>query len=157
MKLFQIEEPDGSPSDPNLPGMAIAIDLSGGSALVAVSVGGNAALLDDREGFEGELPVPRGDADPAEWQELFSGARLRAERALARPATHAVVATAAAADRALEARMIEAAGRTGLELLRLVAVGDLPAGETPVLAAAILAEDLAPRPDPGQPPDANPG
>ena len=161
VKLFQIEEPDGGPSDPNLPGMAIAIDLSGAAALVAVSVGGNAAMLDDRAGFEQDLLVPGGDAGPAQWEELFLGARLRAERALARPATHAVIATIAAPGPVLAARLTAAAGLAGLDVLRLVAVGDLrlggdlPSDAAPVLAAAMLAEDLAPPPEPGQPPGTN--
>ena len=58
MKLFQIEEPDGSPADPDAPGAAIGIDVAGSAAEVAVAVGGNAALLTDREEFPLDLGVP---------------------------------------------------------------------------------------------------
>ena len=58
MKLFQIEEPDGSPADPNAPGAAVGIDVSGPVAEVAVAIGGNAAVLADRDGFEVELVAP---------------------------------------------------------------------------------------------------
>ena len=51
VKLFQIEEPDGSPVDPDAPGVAIGIDISGAEAEIAVAVGGNAAVLSDREEF----------------------------------------------------------------------------------------------------------
>ncbi|MGC2412177.1 MAG: hypothetical protein WA459_05720, partial [Stellaceae bacterium] len=83
MKLFQIEEPDGSPADPDAPGVAIGIDISGSSAEVAVAVGGNAAVLPDREGFALDLAVPAPGASHEAWQRLFEGARLRAERGLA--------------------------------------------------------------------------
>ena len=93
MKLFQIEEPDGSPADPEAPGMAIGIDASGPLAEVAIAIGGNAVTLQDREGYEHPLPAPS-DASEQAWQALFEGARARAERALARPVTHVVVACA---------------------------------------------------------------
>lgn len=145
MKLFQIEEPDGSPADPDAPGAAIGIDISGAVAEVALSVGGNAAILADREGFELSLPVP--SAPNGEWRHLFEGAKLRAERALARPVTHAVVALGAAPDPAFAAGLADAAGAVGLELLRLVSVAEIAGGEGRACAAAILAEDLAPRPE----------
>jgi len=139
MKLFQIEEPDGSPVDPDAPGAAIGIDISGREAEVAVAVGGNAVLLTDREGFALDLTVPAPPAPAEDWQRLFEGARLRAERALAQPVTHAVVAMASAPDAALDAHLSAA----GLTLLRITAPNRTgPAA----LAAAILAEDLAPRP-----------
>ena len=138
MKLFQIEEPDGTPADPETPGAAVGIDLSGAEAAVAVSVGGNAEMLADRDGFELRLEVPPPAAAAAEWELLFEGARLRAERALSRPVTHAVIALAAAPDAALREKIERAAGAAGLSLLRLAAA--MTAGE-----AAILAEDLAPR------------
>ena len=146
MKLFQIEEPDGSPSDPDAPGAAIGIDAGGDLAEVAVSVGGNATTLADREGFEHALPVPGPDAPLAAWQALFEGAKLRAERALARPVTHAVLVFAPTLDPALAAELVKAAGASGIELLRIVTIGDLEVGELPAGAAAIMAEDLAPRP-----------
>jgi hypothetical protein len=146
MKLFQIEEPDGSPADPAAPGAAIGIDAGGDLAEIAFAVGGNALTLADREGYEHALPVPGPDAPLADWQALFEGARLRAERALARPVTHAVLVFAAL-DPALAAELLRASEAAGIELLRIVATDDLPSGEAPVEAAAILAEDMAPRPE----------
>jgi molecular chaperone DnaK (HSP70) len=145
MKLFQIEEPDGSPVDPNAPGVAIGIDIGGAEAEVAVAVGGNATVLADREGFALDLRVPSPAAPDEAWQHLFEGARLRAERSLAQPVTHAVVAVASAPDPAMEARLSRAGEAAGLTLLRIVARREIGAGP-PVLDAAILAEDLAPRP-----------
>src|SRR5580698_8077192 len=147
MKLFQIEEPDGSPSDPDAPGAAIGIDAGGDLAEVAVSVGGNALTLADREGFERALPVPGPDAPLADWQALFEGAKLRAERALARPVTHEVLVFAAALDPALAAELLQAGEAAGLELMRIVSIGNLDAAAAPAEAAAILAEDMAPRPE----------
>ena len=147
MKLFQIEEPDGSPADPDVPGAAIGIDAGGDLAEVAFAVGGNATVLADREGFERALPVPAPDAPLAAWQTLFEGARLRAERALARPVTHAVLVFAASLDPALAAELLRASEAAGVELLRIVTMPDLPAGAAPAEAAAILAEDMAPRPE----------
>jgi hypothetical protein len=139
VKLFQIEEPDGSPADPDAPGAAIGIDVSGPRAEVAIAVGGNAALLEDRDGFEVDLTVPSLTAAMPEWQALFERARLRAERALARPVTHAVVV----ADGSLAERLQPAAAAAQLTLLR-IATPDTSAGESPALAAAILAEELVP-------------
>ncbi len=139
MKLFQIEEPDGSPADPDAPGAAIGIDVSGPRGEVAIAVGGNAALLEDRDGFEVDLTVPSLTAAMPEWQALFERARLRAERALARPVTHAVVV----ADGSLAERLQPAAAAAQLTLLR-IATPDTSAGESPALAAAILAEELVP-------------
>jgi len=149
VKLFQIEEPEGGPADPDAPGAAIGIDASGATAEVAMSVGGNAIILFDREGYEQTLPVPGPASAIGVWQELFEGARLRAERALARPVTHAVILLAAVPDARAAGVIVAAAEQSGLALLRLVsAASELPGGASPVLAAAILAEDLAPRPDP---------
>ena len=153
MKLFQIEEPDGEPADPNASGAAIGIDAGGAGAEVAFSVGGNALVLDDREGFEQALPVPAIAAGTATWQELLEGARMRAERALARPVTHAVILLAATPDAGTARRLIQAAEQAGLAVLRLASRGELSAGRTPALAAAMLAEDLAPRPELGAAPD----
>jgi hypothetical protein len=151
VKLFQIEEPDGSPVDPDAPGVAIGIDISGREAEVAVAVGGNAAVLDDREGFALDLAVPPPAAPAEDWQRLFEGARLRAERGLAQPVTHAVVAVASAPDAALAARLAMAGAAAGLTLLRIVPREGLGSPDdqidSAVLAAAILAEDLAPRPE----------
>jgi hypothetical protein len=60
--------------------------------------------------------------------------------------THAVVALAAAPDAAVTARLLAAGEAAGLTLLRIIArseIGDGPRW----LAAAILAEDMAPRPE----------
>jgi hypothetical protein len=147
VKFFQIEEPDGSPSDPDAPGAAIGIDASGKLAEVGFAVGGNAVILADREGFERDLPVPGPDRPLAEWQALFEGAKLRAERALGRPVTHAVLIFAAALDPALAAELLRASEAAEIELLRIVTAADLGEGDKPTEAAAILAEDMAPRPE----------
>jgi molecular chaperone DnaK (HSP70) len=146
MKLFQIEEPDGAPANPGAPGIAIGIDIGGEAAAVAVAVGGNAAVLADRDGFALNLAVPTPDAGTAEWQRLLEGARLRAERALAQPATHAVLAVAAPPDRNFAERLYVAGAAAGLTVLRILAPADMAAGAAPAAAAATLAEDLAPRP-----------
>ena len=146
MRLFQIEEPDGSPADADAPGVAVGIDIGGARAEVAVAVGGNAVALADRDGFALDLLVPLPAASDEAWRDLFEGARLRAERALAQPVTHAVVVVATRPDTAFAARLSAAGKAAGLAVLRLVARDDLDAGEMPVLAAAILAEDLQPRP-----------
>ena len=147
MKLFQIEEPDGAPVDPSAPGAAIGIDASGACAEVAFAVGGNAVILADREGFEHPLPVPTSAAPMEEWQEVLEGARIRAERALARPVTHAVIALGRTPGPGVAGGLRKAAALAGLEILRVVEKGELPVGSTPALAVAILAEDLAPRPE----------
>jgi hypothetical protein len=154
VKLFQIEEPDGGPGDPAASGAAIGIDAVGARAEVAFSVGGNALVLDDREGFEQALAVPGDSAGTAAWQELFEGARMRAERALARPVSDAVIVLAAPPDGRTTTYIMEAAAGAGLGVLRLVGRDELPAGLPAPLGAAKLAEDLAPRlgfdaPDPG--------
>jgi hypothetical protein len=145
VKLFQIEEPDGSPVDPDAPGLAIGIDISGPAAQVAVAVGGNAVVLEDRAGFALDLAVPSTAAPAEDWQRLFEGARLRAERSLAQPVTHAVLAVAAAPDAGFAAHLATASTAAGLTLLRIVARDARGAAEAPALTAAILAEDLAPR------------
>ncbi len=144
MKLFQIEEPEGGPADADAPGAAIGIDASGPAAEIAFAVGGNAAVLRDREGYQQALPAPGSGAAVGSWQALFEGARLRAERALARPVTHAVILLAAAADADAERRLREAALAAGLVILRIAHTTELPAGMAGALGAAILAEDLAP-------------
>ena len=148
MKLFQIEEPEGGPADAGAPGAAIGIDASGAVAEVAASVGGNALVLADRDGFEQRLAVPPTDGAATQWRELFEGARLRAERRLARPVTHAVVVFRVLPD-AAPSRLLIGAEQAGLIILRLAAVTDFSASTAPALGAAILAEDLGPRPDRG--------
>lgn len=146
MKLFQIEEPEGGSADPGAPGAAVGIDAGGARVEVACSVGGNALVLEDREGFERSLAVPPLEADIASWQELFEGVRIRAERALARPVTHAVIVLAAPPDGGASERLLRAADRAGLAVLRWLRADELP-GPTPALDAAVLAEDLAPWPE----------
>jgi hypothetical protein len=145
VKLFQIEEPEGGPADHDAPGAAIGIDASGVSAEIAMAVGGNAEILADRAGFELSLAVPPDDAAIAEWQVLFEGARLRAERALARPVTHAVIVVAATANKTSIMNIASAAEQASLVILRLAARTDLAPGTTPAVAAAVMAEDLAGR------------
>jgi hypothetical protein len=139
VKLFQIEEPDGSPPDPDAPGAAVGIDASGPVAEVAVAIGGNAAVLADRDGFEVDLTVPSPTAPISEWRVLLERARLRAERAMARPVTHAVLV----ADEPVVGTFQRAAAEAELVLLRIVTPDKI--ARPRALAAAILAEDLAPR------------
>jgi hypothetical protein len=149
VKLFQIEEPEGGPTDPSAPGAAIGIDATGADIEIAMSVGGNAVVLADREGFEQSLPVPSADGTVARWRQLLEGARLRAERALGRPVTHAVIVSCILRDTAAAACIVEAAEQAGLVVLHLAAATELPSDVAPASAAAVLAEELAPQPDPG--------
>ena len=103
-------------------------------------------MLRDREGFERDLPTPPLNDPPETWQSLFEGARLRAERALARPVTHAVLAVPANLQPDAVEQLCSAARAAGLDVLRVIGQRRIPAGEAPALAAAVLAEDLAPRP-----------
>jgi hypothetical protein len=130
VKLFQIEEPDGSPDDDSGPGLAIAIEALRGTLRVAVSLGGNAEILRDREGME-RIPAP---TDPGE---LLLAARGHAEKALARPATHAVVI----ADPGAAKRIAAAADAAGLILTRTLQPG--AKADADLLDAARLAEDDA--------------
>jgi hypothetical protein len=147
VKLFQIEEPDGGPADLSAPGAAIGIDVAGAEVEVAFAIGGNAIVLADREGFERILTVPDPTTGDAQWQELFEAARIRAERALARPVSHAVVVLGALADADLSDKLREASEAAGLKVLRLIRRTEPSAGASEALTAAILAEDLAPRPE----------
>jgi hypothetical protein len=147
VKLFQIEEPEGGPADPSVPGAAIGIDACGAELKLAFAVGGNAEMLIDRGGSARSLSVPSATATPDRWRELLEAAKARAERALARPVTHAVIVVADALDAGSSERLRSAAADAGLEVLRHVTTAELPAGLIPVLAAATLAEDLAPRPE----------
>ena len=144
VRLFQIEEPDGSPVEANLPGAAIGVDASGTVAEAAFAVGGNAVMLRDREEFARILPVPSAAAAETEWRALFEEVRLRAERLLARPVTHAVVVRAAPPSAA--GPMLRAEAAAGLEILRLASPSELLGEDGPALAAARVAEDLMPRP-----------
>jgi molecular chaperone DnaK (HSP70) len=141
MKLFQIEEPDGSPVDAaSGPGAAVGIDIASGRiGRVAIAVGGNGEILPDADG-ERTLRAPDLTA-------LLLGLRGRAEKQLARPVTHAVIAADAAERSALEA----AAASAGLTVLRMVDRGaaaalakGVAAEEAPALGAAIAAEEAMP-------------
>jgi hypothetical protein len=134
-KLFQIEEPDGSPIDPSGSGAAVGIAIvKAGPSLegaVAFAVGGNAEVL----------PSPDGEQVLAsdDLAALLLGLRSRAEKQLARPVTHAVVMLPP-----IQAGPIAvAAEAAGLVLLDTVDPGTKPA-EAAALEAAVLAEDLAP-------------
>jgi hypothetical protein len=148
MKLFQIEEPDGSPLEADGPGMAVGIELSPAKgAAVAVAVGGNAELLAGADGAARlALPAP---GDAAALGALLLALRERAEKALARPVTHAVVASDALDSAARQA--LDAAAQTaGVALLRVVATAAAAAlapgaraADAPALGAAIQAEEDA--------------
>jgi hypothetical protein len=125
------------------------MDFSGAVAEVAMAVGGNAVIIGDRDGFERALPVPGLGAVEAEWQELIEGARLRAERGLARPVTHVVLVIPAGSGAGLTSPIRAAAEQAGVTVLRLIGPDEIAGGERRALAAAILAEELAPRPEPG--------
>jgi Hsp70 protein len=141
MKLFQIEEPDGSPTDAaEGPGAAVGIDIApGGVGRVAIAVGGNGEILPDADG---ERTLRAGDVT-----DLLLGLRSRAEKQLARPVTHAVIA----ADGAERAGLDTAAAEAGLTMLRVLdrrvaaalATG-AAAEEAAVLGAAVAAEDAMP-------------
>jgi hypothetical protein len=135
-KLFQIEEPDGSPLDPSGPGAAVGIGIrKAGHVLhgaIAFAVGGNAEIL---PGSGGERAL-EGDDLAA----LLLGLRARAEKQLARPVTHAVVMLPPIEEGPL-APAVEAAG---LVLLDSVDPGSKSA-EAAALEAAAMAEDLAPK------------
>ena len=141
MKLFQIEEPGGSPTEAaEGPGAAVGIEIApGGLGRVAIAVGGNGEILPDADG---ERTLRALDAT-----DLLLGLRSRAEKQLARPVTHAVIAADAAELVGLEAAVAEA----GLTVLRVVdrrAAAALARGaaaeEAAVLGAAISAEEMAP-------------
>jgi Hsp70 protein len=135
VKLFQIEEPDGTPLETDGVGAAVGIHLAADAA-VAIAVGGNAEILARAAGGEpvATLLALRGDA----------------EKILTRPVTHAVIA-AATLDEVARRALGEAAEAAGLTVLRLLTAAEASAGapspahpDSAALGAAILAEDLAP-------------
>jgi hypothetical protein len=143
MKLFQIEEPDGSPGEAEGPGAAVGIEIHRDrGAAVAVAVGGNAELL---RGADGEARLALAPPGDDELTTLFLRLRERAEKALARPVTHAVVVS----DGRDESGLRQGAAAAGLELLRLIdakhAAALAPEGgaDAAVMGAAIQAEDDA--------------
>ncbi len=132
MKLFQIEEPEGPPLDSSGPGAAVGIATDAKAGAVAIAVGGNAEIL---PGADGARLLE--DSDLAA---LLLGLRARAEKQLARPVTHAVVAIPP-----IEAGPLAvAAQQAGLTVLEIVDRGT-DTIEHAALEAAILAEDLAPK------------
>jgi hypothetical protein len=143
VRLLQIEEPGGGPTDPDLPAAAIGIDASGAVVEAAFAVGGNAVRLQDRAEFARISKVPAVAAE-AEWRVLFEAVRLRAERVLSRTVSHAVVVLSATPGGA-EPMLRSAAAGAGIEILRLASAAEFSDRESPLLAAAILAEELLPR------------
>jgi hypothetical protein len=157
--LFQIEEPDGSPvGEPEGAGVAIGVDLAGPRAMVAVAVGGNAEILSAPDGSPGpETSALRGAGggfDPPAVATALLTLRGRAERALGRPVTHAVIAVAAPLDAAGRALLISAGAVSGLQVTRVLAAEEAvelggSAANAAAHGAAIAAEDdasLAARP-----------
>ncbi len=157
--LFQIEEPDGSPvGEPEGAGVAIGVDLAGPRAMVAVAVGGNAEILPAPDGSPGpETSALRGAGggfDPPAVATALLTLRGRAERALGRPVTHAVIAVAAPLDAAGRALLISAGAVSGLQVTRVLAAEEAvelggSAANAAAHGAAIAAEDdasLAARP-----------
>jgi hypothetical protein len=153
--LFQIEEPDGTPiDDDGAPGAAVGIDLAGSRGAVAIALGGNAEILVARDGSEG--PETKGLREASGHFVLEQAAaallalRGRAERALARPVTHAVIAIAAPLDPAIRQSLAAAAAASELIVTRILtnseaaalALGTAPAVAV-ALGAAIAAEDDA--------------
>jgi len=78
MKLFQVEEPDGSPLDAEGPGAAVGIHVAAREGAVAVAVGGNAEIL---PGADGSSRL----AGEGSLEALFLALRARAEKNRARP------------------------------------------------------------------------
>lgn len=133
MKLFQIEEPDGSPQDEDAVGAAVGIDLDPvKGAGVAIALGGNAEPLSER------IPL-------AGFGETLSALRGKAERALSRPVTHAVIALSGEIDDARRREVAMAAVVAGLDPLRIVTSAEAAAlakgADAALLGAAIQAED----------------
>ena len=153
--LFQIEEPDGTPIDePEGPGAAVGIDLAGSRGAVAIAIGGNAEILAARDGAEGPETKGLRDASGPFRLEPTSAALLalrgRAERALSRPVTHAVIAIADPLDPTIRQSLAAAATACELTVTRILTSKDAAAlspGATPAVAAAhgaaIAAEDDA--------------
>jgi hypothetical protein len=133
MKLFQIEEPDGSPLDADGPGAAVGIAVGKDGGAIAVALGGNAEILPDADGAR--ILVA------ADLTALLLGLRARAEKQLARPVTHAVIAIPPIE----EGPLAIAAREAGIAVLQTLDRGTQSI-ETAALEAAILAEDLAPKP-----------
>ena len=138
MKLFQIEEPKSAPLSADGPGAAVGIDLALSSAAVAIALGGNAEIL---PGADGERRL---STDGQALDSVLLALRARAEKQLARPVTHAVIATP---DGRGGAALETAAKTAGLAVLRVVtqraAAGADTGADAAALGAARIAEDLS--------------
>ncbi|HEV2263394.1 MAG TPA: hypothetical protein VGR79_02555 [Stellaceae bacterium] len=139
MKLFQIEEPEGAPLSADSPGAAVGIDLAALSAAVAIALGGNAEIL---PGADGERRLAT-NGQPLD--AVLLALRARAEKQLARPVTHAVIATPDGRDGAALAAAVKAAGLTILRVVtQRAAAGRDSGADAAALGAARIAEDLSP-------------
>ena len=138
MKLFQIEEPKSAPLSADGPGAAVGIDLALSSAAVAIALGGNAEIL---PGADGERRL---STDGQALDSVLLALRARAEKQLARPVTHVVIATP---DGRGGAALETAAKAAGLAVLRVVmqraAAGADSGADAAALGAARIAEDLS--------------
>ena len=154
MKLFQIEEPEGALLPADGPGASVGIDLSPGGSAVAVSLGGNAEILPDGDGAQRLDPQgvfgADGDMDTKALTTHLLSLRARAEKQLARPVTHAVIA-APSLDAASHQAIVKASVVAGLELLALYTRDEAVSfakvqisADAACLGAAIRAEDEAP-------------
>ena len=158
--LFQIEEPDGRPTEYGEGiGAAIGIDLSQARGTVAVAIGGNAELLRSRDGEPGPATGGLRDASGRFLAAPTSAAllelRVLAERALARPVTHAVIAIREPIDAAMRDTLDTAARACALVVTRILSdveaanrVENASSAHASTLGAALAAEDdtLALRP-----------
>ena len=154
MKLFQIEEPEGGLSPAEGPGASVGLDLAPGGSAVAVSLGGNAEILPDGEGQRRLEPEgvfgPSGSFNAKNLAAHLLALRARAEKQLARPVTHAVIA-APSLDAASHQAIVVASVTAGLELLALYTRDEAVSfakvqisADAACLGAAIRAEDEAP-------------
>jgi Hsp70 protein len=152
MKLFQIEEPEGPSPPSDGSGAAVGIELSPMGAAVAIAVGGNAEILRGADGAprlstEG-IRSHDGGWDRAALGRLLLALRERAEKAVARPVTHAVIAVAAP-DEASRAVLTAASTEAGVGVLRIIdavaaaALARHATADAAVLGAALQAEDDA--------------
>jgi hypothetical protein len=116
----------------------VGIALGKSEGAVAFSVGGNAEIL---PGADGARLLTESDLAA-----LLLGLRSRAEKQLARPVTHAVIALRPIEEGPL-AKASEAAGLTVLDILDI----GTKAVETAALEAALQAEDLAAQISPSAP------
>ncbi len=129
IKLFQIEEPDGSQAAEDGVGMAVGIEVSREHGVsVAASIGGNAELIVQPSG------TGIAAADEAALADFLRAARAATEKAVARPVTHAILRLDGL-DIA-DGVVLRAAAAADLALLGIRRDGT-------VLDAAVAAEDIA--------------